>query len=482
MPGGLDPLGGELLPLDKLRQPRLLVIAGGVVVRARDVGFQEAVEGDGAAGCGQLGALHRARRHLHRDGGGGGDGDADLLAPRVRHLGGEGAHPDQLVEAVGITGQAGRLGVGEDVARGPDGLVRLLRVLHLRGVDPGFRRQVAFPEQLPHLVAGGRDRDVRQGDGVGPHIGDEALLVELLRHRHGPLRGETEFPAGLLLERGGAERLVGTAGVGLGLHLVDAERGGLEGGGERGCGGLVEDGGRGVGRLTAGVEVTPLGDPHPVEGGQPRREGTRVSFGATVEDHIEVPVAGGHEGDTLPLPVDNETRGHGLHPARRQLRHHLLPQHRRNLVAIETIQDTAGLLRVNEVGIKLARISDRLRDRRRRDLVENHAVRRDLGFELLHQMPRDRLALAVTISGQEEFVSGLELLLQLPEGGLLVGRHHVEGREVGVDVDARASPLEALVPGRHLSSTGREVTDVPTAGLDHVSITEVPRDLRRLGW
>ena len=397
VPSRLHLLGGEFLTRDKLRQPRLLVIAGGVVVSSGDVGLQEAVERDGAARCGQLDAFHHARPRLNRRGGGGGDGDADLLPLRIGHLRREGAHPDQLVKAMGVAGQTGGVRMGEDVTRGPDGLVGLLSVFHLRGIDARFRRQVAGPKQLLNLVAGRCDGGVRQGDGVGSHVGDEALLVELLGHRHGALRREAEFPASLLLEGGGAERLVGTAGVRLGLHLVDTEHGGLEGRGECGGGGLVQDCDRGAGGLPGGVEVAALGDAHPVEGGQARREGAGIGFGAAVEDHVEVPVAGGHESDAFPFPVDDETGGHGLHAARRQFRHDLLPQHRGDLVAVEAVEDAASLLRVDEIGIELAGVGDRLGDGRRRDLVEDHAMGGHLGFEFLQQVPRDGLTLAVTI-------------------------------------------------------------------------------------
>ena len=294
------------------------------------------------------------------------------------------------------------------------------------------------------------------------------------------MRRETEFPAGLLLEGGGAERLVGTAGVGPGLHLVDAERGGLEGRGERGGGGLVQYRGGGVGGLTGGVEVAALGDAHPVEGGQACGEGAGIGFGAAVEGHVEVPVSGGHESDAFPFPVDDEAGGDGLHPARRQFRHDLLPQHRGDLVAVEAVEDAAGLLRVDEVGVERAGVGDRLGDGRRGDLVEDHAVGGHLGFEFLHQVPRDGLALAVTIGGEQEFVGGLEFLLQFPQRRFLVGGHDVEGCEVVVDVDAGARPLESLVPGGHLGGAGWEVADVAAAGLHHVAVAEVAGDFRRL--
>ena len=63
-------------------------------------------------------------------------------------------------------------------------------------------------------------------------------------------------------------------------------------------------------------------------------------------DHFQIVHAGGDEAD-----------GDGLDPACGQPRHHLLPEHRRDLVAVEAVEDAPRLLRVDEADVKAAQES-----------------------------------------------------------------------------------------------------------------------------
>ena len=190
---GGDLLGAQRVALGDLRQPALAVVQLGVgVVGALDVRLEEAVEGDDLAGRAELG--------VPAVGGAAADLDGDRLADGVLHLGGDGPLPDQLVQPELVAGQAG-LGRGaEAVARGADRLVRLLRVLDLAGVGARLVRQVVGAVQLRDLRAGRGDRGVGQRRGVRTHVGDEAVLVQLLRDLHGGLGAEAELarrpPAG----------------------------------------------------------------------------------------------------------------------------------------------------------------------------------------------------------------------------------------------------------------------------------------------
>ena len=96
-------------------------------------------------------------------------------------------------------------------------------------------------------------------------------------------------------------------------------------------------------------------------------------------------------------------------------------------------------------------------------------------------MPGDGLALAVLISGQQEFVGVLEKRLELGDLLLLVGVDDVEGLEVVVHVDPEAGPRLAAVLGRDLGSLVGHVADVADAGLDHVALAEVAGNRARLG-
>ena len=111
------------------------------------------------------------------------------------------------------------------------------------------------------------------------------------------------------------------------------------------------------------------------------------------------------------------------------------------------------------------------------DLVENHPQGRDLGFQFLQQVPCDGLALAITIGGQQEFIDARQFRLQVFDGGLLVGCHHVERFEVLVHVDACARPFLTLVLGGNVGGPLGEVADVTAAGLHDVAVAKVAGDL-----
>lgn len=412
-----------------------------------------------------------------------GDLDGDGVADRVLHLRGDGPLPDQLIQLELVARQA-RLGRGaETITRGTDRLVRLLRVLDLPGVRARLGRQVVGAVQLRDLGAGGADRGVGQGRGVRTHIGDEAVLVQLLGHLHGRLRTEAQLARGLLLERGRTERRVGRAAVRLGLDRADREVRVLEGRGERAGVRLVQ-----VERVRAldlaeRVEVAALGDALAVDRGQTGDQVGRVARvpgTAGAEGTGQVPVLGGTEGDALALPLDDEPGRHGLHTARRQARHDLLPQDRRDLVAVEAVEDAPGLLGVDHALVELARVGDGAADRVLGDLVEDHPVDGNLGLQDLQEVPRDGFALAVLIGGEEELVGVLQQVLELLDLGLLVGVDHVDRLEVVFYVDAEAADLTRVLLG-HLRGAVGEVTDVPDARFDDIAGAQIALDRLRLG-
>ena len=80
-------------------------------------------------------------------------------------------------------------------------------------------------------------------------------------------------------------------------------------------------------------------------------------------------------------------------PAERP-RHDLLPEHGRDLVAVEPVEDAPRLLRVDEPLVDLARLAERAVDRVARDLVEHHALDRHLRLQHLRadarRSPRPR--------------------------------------------------------------------------------------------
>ena len=111
--------------------------------------------------------------------------------------------------------------------------------------------------------------------------------------------------------------------------------------------------------LALGVEVAAGGDPQVADLLQGGFEGGRLGLIAGIQHGLDAGVAGRAERDAFALTIDHQAGRHRLHPARGQLGHHLLPQHRADLVAVEPVEDAPGLLGVDEpaVDVGTARVS-----------------------------------------------------------------------------------------------------------------------------
>ena len=199
------------------------------------------------------------------------------------------------------------------------------------------------------------------------------------------------------------------------------------------------------------------------------------------EGGVDPPPAGRAEADARPLALDHHAGGHALDPAGGQPGHDLLPQHGRDLVAVEPVEDATGLLGVDQPTVEVTPLAHGPLDGRPGDLVEDHALDRDGGGQDLEQVPGDGLALAVLVGGQVDLAGLLDQLLQLGHLGLLLGRDHVERLEAVVHVDAQAAPRLVLVGGRDLVGSPGQVPDVADGGLDHVVGPEQAGDRLGLG-
>jgi hypothetical protein len=200
-----------------------------------------------------------------------------------------------------------------------------------------------------------------------------------------------------------------------------------------------------------------------------------------LERDLRVPPGRRAEGHALALPVDDQPRGDALDPAGREPRRDLAPEHRADLVAVETVEDAPRLLRVDQVHGQLAAVRDGLLDRGPGDLVEDHAPHRHLRAQQVEQVPGDRLTLAVLVGREVERARLLAPGLELADARLLVGGDDVERLESVVDVDPEARPALALVGGRDLRRRRRQVANVADRGLDHPVRAQEPGDGAGLG-
>ena len=126
-----------------------------------------------------------------------------------------------------------------------------------------------------------------------------------------------------------------------------------------------------------------------------------------LEGALEVPPVCRAKTHARAFTLDDHPRRDALDAPRREPRHDLLPQHRRDLVAVETVKDSAGFLGVYQPLVELAPVLHRACDGSGGDLVEHHALYRHSGGENLGEVPGDGLPLAVLVRGQVQLARSL---------------------------------------------------------------------------
>ena len=162
--------------------------------------------------------------------------------------------------------------------------------------------------------------------------------------------------------------------------------------------------------------------------------------GAAAQLRLEIPVARGAERQALFFALDDHAHGDALHAPRAEAGLHLLPQHRRQRVAVEPIENAAALLRADEVLVDVVLLGQRRLHGLFGDFVEDDAADLDLGLEQLLEVPADRLAFAVGVGRENQFRGVLHRGLEGRDVLLLVAGHHVIRREVAVGVDRPTGP------------------------------------------
>ena len=164
----------------------------------------------------------------------------------------------------------------------------------------------------------------------------------------------------------------------------------------------------------------------------------RRTSAAVAVTEVDVPVVGGDERDAFALALDDQADRRALHAAGGQPAVDTAPQHGRHLVAIETVEDAAGLGGVDEAVVEIAWVVDGVVDGRLGDLVEHHPLHGHLRLEVLEEVPRDRLALAVFVGREIELAGVLQRGLEILDDGLAALGQLVGRLEPVVDVDVQS--------------------------------------------
>ena len=331
--------------------------------------------------------------------------------------------------------------------------MRFLRVLRLGLILPRLVRHIA-------RVIAVRDGETRGGDGagihlhaIGPHVRDRAVFVEALRDPHRVAGREAELARRLLLQRRGGEGRRRIARRGLRLDGLDREAAFLD-------------------RLLRRHRIAFGTDRQPVELLAVPLDEPRGERGAVLlhrRDHR--PIFLGAERLDLALALDDQAQRDRLDAPGGLGARQLAPQHRRQREADEIVERPARPVRVDQVGIQLARVLHRLGHRRLGDGVEGDALdllgqRLAQPQDLLH-VPADRLAFAVRIGREDQAVGGLR---QIGDRLQLLGL-------VGVVFPVHREAVVRL----HRSVLGGQVADMAVGGEHAVVAAQVFLDGLRLG-
>ena len=160
-----------------------------------------------------------------------------------------------------------------------------------------------------------------------------------------------------------------------------------------------------------------------------------VNAGDVAGEQIDVPVAGGDEGDALALALDDQAHRRALHATGRQAAVDAPPQHRRHLVPVEPVEQATGLGGVDQAVVDAPRVGDGVVDGGLGDLVEHHPLHRDLRLQVLEEVPADGLALAVLVRREVQLAGVLHRRSQVLDHVLAADGQLVRGLEAVVDVD-----------------------------------------------
>ncbi len=351
--------------------------------------------------------------------------DGERIEDSLLHLAGHEAAPDQVVKLGLVGAQELAHFLGPLIGGGRvDSLVGFLRALDLLKVGGRLGRAEIRAVDLGDEL-GGLFLHVRAHiEGVRAHVSDKTralaahihAFVEALGDLHSAVRRETQLVIGVLLERACDERRLRLLADRLGVHLRNLQRGIAE---VRGCFHrilyLLEDGG-----LVAVVLGEKLQRDRLLHGrGFPAHqlgvEILRIALGQLgVYGVVILFLEGGYFLGALRY----QAHGDGLHAPGGKPALDLVPEQRGKLVAHDAVDDAAGLLRVHQRHVQVARALQRFSDGGLGDLMEADALERRVGLYNFPQMPADSLSLAVRVGRQVDDVRVLRDHVQVRDNFL----------------------------------------------------------------
>ena len=274
---------------------------------------------------------------------------------------------------------------------------------------------------------------------------------------HGARRAEAELARSFLLQGRGGERRLRIAPHLFALNALDGEESGLL---QHGLGIIRR-------AFVADRKALKL---RPVE----LREACRESLVlAASQLNLDAPVFLRSEDFDVGLPLADQAQRDRLHPPGRAAAGQLAPEHGRERETDQVIERTARQVGVDQLLIKRARPLEGFAYRLLRDLVEDHALDRNVfqhapSRQLVDDMPGDGLAFAVRVGGEDQLVGVLDRLgdlLQLRGAAAIHGPAHVK---VGLGPDRTV--------------LGLEVADMAVTGQHLVVVTEIAIDRLGFGW
>ena len=187
-----------------------------------------------------------------------------------------------------------------------------------------------------------------------------------------------------------------------------------------------------------------------------------------LQQRLDRPVFLGHKGADLVFAVNDQTGRNALYAPRTQPALDLAPQEGRQLVAHDTVEDAARLLRVDQINVDVARVGDAVLDRLLCNLVESYA----LGIlilkpEQLLDVPRNGLALAVRVGCEINEIAFADFTADFFDDFILTFDRHIFRLEIMLNIDAHF--------------LFRQVAQMPHRSLDHIIRPEVLADGLCLG-